>query len=376
MSSWTLIESDAAMAGALDALSGAGEVAVDTEFMRRDTYHPQIALLQLCAGDEAWLIDPLAIDDVAPLCAFLTDPQVIKVLHSCSEDLEVFRHWLGVLPEPLIDTQRAAALLGEAFGVGYRGLVETLLDVTLEKGETRSNWLQRPLTQSQCHYAAQDVLELVPVWKLLKQRAAEQDRFAWLLEEGAEARAALVERESELHRRVKGWGKLSARQLEVLRRLCLWREERARRLDRPRGWVVDDRACLALAREMPLQREALASLEVLPPAVLRRLGDELLTIVGEAAETPDDELPETAPRPLDPAQRGRLKALRESLRSLCEPLGIAPEAALASAELELLLREADGETIRVPARWSGWRGDIVVGPLRAMLRDEAGVQHG
>jgi ribonuclease D len=376
MSEWTLIESDGALAEVLEALGSAPEVAVDTEFMRRDTYHPQIALLQLCAGDHAWLIDPLAIDDLAALRAFMTDPKVIKVLHSCSEDLEVFRHWLGVLPEPLIDTQRAAALLGEPFGVGYRGLVEALLGVELEKGETRSNWLQRPLTQSQCHYAAQDVLELVPAWNVLARRAREQDRFPWLLEEGAEARAALSERESDLHRRVKGWGKLNGRQLEVLRRLCLWREARARRLDRPRGWVVDDKACLALAREMPRHRESLASLGVLPPAVLRRLGDELLTIVAEACATPDGDLPETAPRPLDPDQRARFKALRDSLRRRCDELGIAPEAALSGAELELLLREAAGETIRVPERWSGWRGATVVDPMRAMLRREAGASHG
>lgn len=373
--SWTLIESDAALVGALDALRGAAEVAVDTEFMRRDTYHPQIALLQLCAGDEAWLIDPLTLDDLEPLRAFMTDPAVIKVLHSCSEDLEVFRHWLGVMPEPLIDTQRAAALLGEPFGIGYRALVEALLGVSLEKGETRSNWLQRPLTQSQCHYAAQDVLELVPAWKLLAQRAAEQDRFAWLLEEGAEARAALGEREGELHRRIKGWGRLTARQLEVLRRLSVWREARARRLDRPRGWVLDDKACLALARERPRHREALAALDVLPPAVLRRLGDELLAIVDEASGVPEDQLPQPAPRPLDPQQRARLKKLRASLRSRCEALGIAPEAALSGSELELLLREAEGASIDVPARWSGWRGPIVVDPLRAVLKDASGVTH-
>lgn len=373
--SWTLIEGDAALGGALGALRGAAEVAVDTEFMRRDTYHPQIALLQLCAGDEAWLIDPLTIDDLEPLRAFMSDADVIKVLHSCSEDLEVFRHWLGVMPEPLIDTQRAAALLGEPFGIGYRGLVESLLGVSLEKGETRSNWLQRPLTQSQCHYAAQDVLELLPAWKLLAQRAVEQDRFAWLLEEGAEARAALGGREGELHRRIKGWGKLSARQLEVLRRLCLWREARARRLDRPRGWVLDDKACLALARERPQHREALAALDVLPPPVLRRLGDELLAILDEASAVADDGLPEPAPRPLAPEQRTRLKTLREALRRRCEGLGIAPEAALSGAELELLLREAEGASIRVPARWSGWRGAAVVEPLRAALKDAAGVAH-
>jgi ribonuclease D len=365
--SHTLVDSDAGLARVLAALAGAREVAVDTEFMRRDTYYPQVALLQLCAGSEAWLVDPLSITALDGLRDFLVDDRVVKVLHSCSEDLEVFRCWLGVLPAPLIDTQRAAALLGEAFGLGYRALVEVLLGIDLEKGETRSDWLQRPLTASQCHYAAQDVIQLLPAWQVLREGAEAQGRMAWLLEEGADACAALAERERDIHLRVKGAGRLAPRQLEVLRRLCLWREERARRLDRPRGWVLSDKACLAIAREQPRRHESLEGLDVLPPAVLRRQGDALLTCVEEALATPAGDLPAAAPPGLAPPQRERLKSLREALRERAEALGIAPEAALSGSELELLVREAAGETIVAPPRWSGWRADAVVAPLRAAL---------
>ncbi len=116
---WQLIESDEALQAALAAVAGSAVVAVDTEFMRRNTFYPQVALVQLCFGDRALLVDPLAISDTAPLAALLADPGVIKVLHSASEDLEVFSRWLGVLPEPLFDTQRAAALLDLGFGLGY-----------------------------------------------------------------------------------------------------------------------------------------------------------------------------------------------------------------------------------------------------------------
>jgi len=217
--SWTLVESDAALAPVLERLSTCPELAVDTEFMRRNTYYPQVALLQLCGGDEAFLVDPLRIEDLDGLRALLTAPAVTKLLHSCSEDLEVFRCWLGVLPEPLVDTQRAAALLGEAFGLGYRALVERLCGISLDKGETRSDWLRRPLSDSQCHYAALDVTELLPAWRVLRERAEDRGRVAWVLEEGEEARAALAERERDLHGRIKGAGRLSPRQTEVLRRL-------------------------------------------------------------------------------------------------------------------------------------------------------------
>ena len=365
--SWQLVTDHDALTAAIADLRRGRDVAVDTEFMLRDTYYPQVALLQLCSGETAWLIDPLPITDTGPIRELLVDPTVVKVIHSCSEDLEVFRHWLGVLPRPLIDTQRAAALLGEDFGLGYRALVEKLLGVELEKGETRSNWLQRPLSDSQCHYAAQDVLQLMPAWRLLRERAEETGRMGWLFEEGDDAIGALAAREEELARRVKGAGRLSRREFEVLRRLCDWREERARTLDRPRGWVLADKACLAIARDRPRHREALAQLDVLPPAVLRRLGDRLIELVEAAEAVPEAELPAASPAPLVPTQRDRLKILRERVPALAASLGVAPEAACSGAELELLLREAAGEAIREPPRWTGWRRDAVLTPLRAEI---------
>lgn len=364
---WTLIESDEALTDALASLAGASDLAVDTEFMRRNTYYPQVALLQLCATDHAFLVDPLRIEDLDPIRALMTDPSVTKVLHSCSEDLEVFRHWLGVLPEPLIDTQRAAGLLGESFGLGYRNLVETLLGIILEKGETRSDWLRRPLTDSQCHYAAQDVLQLVPAWAILKERAERLGRVAWLYEEGRDASAALADREAELFRRVKGSGRLSARQLEVLKRLTAWREARARNADKPRGWVLEDKACLAIARDMPEHREALAEIEGIPPAVLRRQGDAILNAVRAAQAADANELPAPAPRPLGSEDRDRVKQLREQVAELAAAADIAPEAAMSTSDLELLLRAANGEAPAEPRRWSGWRAEVFVSPLRTAL---------
>jgi ribonuclease D len=168
---WQLIESDDALQQLLAQTAACDVVMVDTEFMRRNTFYPEVALVQLCFAsdnaqseepdgipdglpdDTAWLIDPLKIQDPTPLAALFSNPAVLKVLHSASEDLEVFQRWLGVLPQPLFDTQRAAALLNVGFGMGYRALVQEICGVDLPKGETRSDWLQRPLTQSQCEYA-------------------------------------------------------------------------------------------------------------------------------------------------------------------------------------------------------------------------------
>ncbi|MDP5054937.1 MAG: HRDC domain-containing protein, partial [Congregibacter sp.] len=307
---WTLVESDEGLATALASVSGAREIAVDTEFMRRNSYYPHVALLQFCVDDHAWLIDPLKVSNLDGLRALMIDPDCAKVLHSCSEDLEVFRHWLGVLPTPLVDTQRAAALLGKGFGLGYRALIELLLGVELEKGETRSDWLNRPLSESQCHYAALDVLELVSAWKLLRELAESQGRMDWILAEGEEAARLLSERDSDVYRRLKSASRLSPRQLDVLRRICEWREDIAQTVDKPRGWIVDDKACLAIAQAMPRDKDALAALDLLPAAVLRKQGDVLLSLIEQAQTTADDELPKAFPDSLTATQRNRLKAMR------------------------------------------------------------------
>ena len=132
-------------------------IAVDTEFMRTDTFYPIAGLIQLGDGKTSYLIDPLAITDVAPLRELMLDEQVVKVLHACSEDLEVFECLLQVVPAPIFDTQIGAAFAGLGFSMGYANLVKTLLHTEIPKDETRSDWLQRPLSASQLKYAALDL---------------------------------------------------------------------------------------------------------------------------------------------------------------------------------------------------------------------------
>ena len=139
-------------------------IAIDTEFMRSSTYYPHAGLIQVGDGKGCYLIDPLAIDDLSSLAVLMTHPATVKVIHSCSEDLEVFRFLLGVVPSPLMDTQIAAAYANMGFSLGYAALINDQLGIALDKGETRSDWMQRPLSQSQLHYAALDVAYLLIVY--------------------------------------------------------------------------------------------------------------------------------------------------------------------------------------------------------------------
>ncbi|MEP1472215.1 MAG: ribonuclease D [Halieaceae bacterium] len=369
--SWELIETDAGLAEVLSEAQHADSVVIDTEFMRRNTFFPEVALLQISFGGTAWLIDPLGITNLNPLIKILTDPAVVKVLHSGSEDLEVFQRWLGVLPQPLFDTQRAAALLDMGFGLGYGALVEAVCQVTLEKGETRSDWLQRPLTDSQCHYAAQDVIYLHDVWLALSQKCREQDKYDWVLADGEDAIAGLASNGRDYFRRIKSAWKLDRRQLGALIAICSWREEVARERNKPRGWIIDDKVCLQLAQNLPASQAELKAAVEMPAPALRRYGEHLVALLEENRELPAESLPQRLPAPLSSAQRDRAKKLKQRVREIAVTLGTAPEILLGSKDYEVLLREVAGEQPELPRQWLGWRKEAVLTPLRDHLEKAA-----
>ena len=277
--SWQLVESDDALQDLLVEASRHSAVAIDTEFMRRNTFFPQVALLQLCFDDKAWLIDPLAITEIDALIDFMVNPDVVKVLHSASEDLEVFQQWLGVLPAPLFDTQRAAALLGRGFGMGYRALVDDICGVELDKGETRSDWLKRPLTQSQCNYAGQDVTHLLTLWHTLSAECEQSGKTQWVFSDGEDAANTLASNAEQYYKKIKSAWKLDERQLASLIAISDWREHTARHKDKPRSWIIDDKACFELAEKSPQDWEGLKACVEVPSSSTRRYGEELISVL-------------------------------------------------------------------------------------------------
>ncbi|MEP0202644.1 MAG: ribonuclease D [Halioglobus sp.] len=365
---WQWVADDAQLADVMAAANQQQSVAIDTEFMRTNTFYPEVALLQVCFDDVAWLIDPLAISDTSPIRALFQNDNVLKVLHSASEDLEVFDRWLGVLPEPLCDSQKAAALLGKGFGLGYRALVAMECDIDLPKGETRSNWLQRPLTDSQCDYAALDVIHLFALWHKLEQDLRAAGRLEWLIDEGRIATGHRVTDGSEYYKRIKSAWKLDRRQLACLMMLSRWRETQARARNKPRSWIVDDQAVLQIAQLLPQSLTSLGSSEfTLQSQALRRYGEDLIQVVAEAVALDESALPQRMPAPLPAEFRGRAKALKSRARVIAESLNLAPELLLQSKDYDILLRESIGQDVAVPPHWNGWRAPTVIEPLRDYL---------
>ncbi len=365
--SWTLIESSGALGSLLSDNRHHAMVAVDTEFRRRDTFFPQVALLQLCWGNEPYLIDPSQLDDLSALREFMTDSSQTKLIHSASEDLEVFSHWLGVLPAPLFDTQRAAALVGLGAGQSYRALVAHFFDIELPKDETQSDWLQRPLTDAQTHYASLDVTYLHPMGVQLHNRATKCNRLDWVLEEGARLRPGGKPPIAKF----KTAYRLQPEQQRVLAEVVQWREDEARQRDRPRNWILNDKIVMGVARTVPRSVPELAAVEDMPQGLVRRAGDDLVARIVDAADSDIDQAPAVIPKPLASEQRGSVSMLSECLKEIAESLDIPAEVLMPKADLEHLVREQMNPSLASPENWSGWRAKTVVAPLRERLKDRA-----
>ncbi|MFD1698933.1 ribonuclease D [Halopseudomonas phragmitis] len=373
-----MIDQDAELAAWCERWRQLPYVAVDTEFVRTETFYPIAGLLQVGDGRQAYLIDPLKISDWSPWVELLRDPAVTKVLHSCSEDLEVFQHLCGATPAPLFDTQLAAAYLGMDFSMGYSRLVLSLLGIDLPKDETRSDWLQRPLSEAQIDYAARDAVHLAELYQVLAPRIDAAGLRDWLLEDTAEQVAvSTVETDPELaYQQTKQAWRLKPSQLAVLKVLASWREREARRRDQARNRLLRERAMYPLAQYQPDNLQALSRIEDMHPRTVRHDGQTLLALIRQGQAMPEDQWPERLPEPL-PADANRLlKALRKVGQTHAERLGIAPELMLRKKVLESLVRSGyPNGPYQLPPELTGWRrrlmGDELLAVANATAQESA-----
>ena len=338
-------------------------VALDTEFMRTDTFFPILGLIQVYNGQVCWLIDPVAIEDLSPFVEILTAPEIVKVFHSCSEDLEVLKHVLDCVPQPLFDTQIAAALTGYGFSKGYAGLVEVMLGVHVEKGETRSDWLQRPLRESQLGYAASDVLHLLPVYRQLCENLDQLQRAEWMLEEMSllVGKATTENNFSEYFLKVKGAWQLNSQELAALQLLCEWRELEARERNRPRNRVVGDKTLLEMVLKKSGTNHGLSEIDGMHPGLIRRYANTLFELLQQGLNTPQQDCPKALPEPL-PRQAGDLiKQLKKVVVVQSEILDLPPEILAPKRDVEVVVRHLmEQKKVLLPKSIAeGWRYQVV-----------------
>ncbi|NLU98921.1 ribonuclease D [Marinomonas sp. UCMA 3892] len=342
-------------------------IAVDTEFIRRTTYFPITGLIQISEGDKAVLIDPLSIDEWEPLRNLMVDPSVMKVFHACSEDLDVFDRLLGVLPTPFYDTQIGEAYASAQWSLSYVKLIHEYLQIEVAKDETRSDWVQRPLTDAQKRYAALDVVYLAKVYPMQIARLEAKNMLGWVMED-CDSLKWQYQMNSDPEQNwdgIKTAWRLTPAGLTLLRLLFIWRDGQARKEDVPKGQILKDRTLWSLAKTLPTHHKAVSEAEELTGRQHRLYGEVILQNVALVNELSPDEYQLPLEIPL-PSQAGDLtKAIKAFIRDKAEMLNIAPEAMMKRKLLDPLVRHLyDGTEIDLqnPAM-TGWRRDVIVDPI-------------
>ena len=352
-----LLVDDAAIEAAIPAH---GPLGLDTEFMRTDTFFPIPALYQIAGADGIALVDGQADATFAALMRALTDATRLKVMHSLSEDIDVFGSQLGVVPECVIDTQLAHAFVTPNYGLGYAALVEHYLGVALEKHSTRSDWLQRPLSPEQISYAREDVEYLLPVWHRIDAELERLGRLEWAMEEMSRLLVPRLPPE-EYYQNVSGARRLSRRQLAVLRSLVTWREYEARRRDMPRARIAPDDELLGLAKDAGGR---LPSLHALSKGLRRRYGNALLEAHAEGMGDPCP--PPRLPAHLSTRQGELSGTLRTFAKACAERLGMAPELLSRKRDMDACVLHWR-EHQRLPPWFGAWREELLGDTFRKRL---------
>ncbi|WP_068547128.1 ribonuclease D [Thalassotalea crassostreae] len=296
-------------------------VAVDTEFVRTRTLYPNLGLLQAYDGKQLALIDPVAIDDLTPFWQLLMDENCQKIIHSCSEDLEVFLHSGNCKPANMIDSQILLSFLGHGLSMGYAAMVKHFLDIDIDKSESRTDWMKRPLTERQLDYAALDVWYLHQIAPKIIEHASD----AGFLTAATEETQAQIDKKftpidaTKLYLDNKQAWKLKPQQLNLLKALLTWRYEQAVKRNLPFSFVAKDHTLMIVAQRNPQNVGAMASYDGIEILDVRHKGKAMLNVLRAANKIPAEQYPQVLTR-LDsyPGYKQIFKQVKLKLTSLAQ----------------------------------------------------------
>ena len=375
------IADSASLDQVVEAARASGSVGLDTEFMREKTYRAQLCLVQIASPGNISVVDPLLRLDLTPVAKLLADPDVEVILHAGRQDLELFYDEFKVIPANVFDIQIAAGFAGLGASLSYGSLVKSVLGVSLEKGESYTDWCRRPLTARQMEYAADDVRWLLDSANKIKDRLRQLGRLDWALEEmrPLSDRASYELDLDELWRRVSGRGNLSGKQLSVLREVARWREEEAMKRNLPRGWLVKDATLVEIARRQPSTPEKLGRIRGFNSREVQKSGNGIIEAVRNGQSRP---APETAraPKREDQVRARLIGGLADVVvRTRAEAAGIAPELVATRGDVESLLLHLfagkDVDSAQDGHRLlQGWRRGLAGDAVVALAEGRLGVK--
>jgi ribonuclease D len=351
-----LIEDQQSLIEFCDILINEPLLAIDTEFFRETTYYPHLGLIQIGSPDHIICVDPLAFDAREQLRRLFFNPAITKIFHACSQDMEVLFQYFNELPAPIFDTQIAAAMLGQQDQIGYANLVAEQYGVELDKSQTRTNWLKRPLTAKQIEYAGEDVLYLLPLYEKFNQSLKDINRDSWLLDDCEELCGNSQRFQPDIEncwQRVKGYFKLSDRQLAVCRSIAQWREHLAIEKDLTRRRIMSDDLLLKLAAT----QVDITQLKTIDRHIAQFSSTELNSLaqaIQTGLQSPESDWPVVNRERPSNEEKTLLKHLQKLVQDKAEALNIHQSVLCSKKEIEKLMQgERQGKVL------NGWRFDCI-----------------
>ncbi|WP_286133359.1 ribonuclease D [Colwellia sp. UCD-KL20] len=348
-------------------------LAIDTEFVRTRTLYPKLGLLQVSDGEVIALIDPVTIDDLSPFWALMTNADICKVLHACSEDLEVFLTAANCKPVNLIDSQIMMAFLGHGLSLGYAAMVQHFTGVELDKSESRTDWIKRPLTERQKTYAEADVEYLHQIYPKIHQLVVD----AGWLEAAQQETQLMIDRkfspidENLMYLNIKMNWKLNAKQLNALKYLAAWRYQQAQKRDMPLGFIAKDHTLIGVAQRNPISVGAMLSIEGVELLDIKHKGKAMLQVLNQANKVPESEYPQPIIR-LDeyPAYKEIFKQVKTFVATAAKNADLLPENLASKKQINQFLsyhfkiNNADKDKGVIDILY-GWRLDLFGEKLQA-----------
>ncbi len=288
------IDSQADLEAFVERARTSSILCVDTEFLREKTYYPKLCLMQLATDDERVIVDPFEVDDISALREVFENESIVKVFHSGHQDIEIILYDIGCIPSPIFDTQVAAALLGQTQQIGYGALVHAMCGVKLKKTDSFTDWSVRPLTESQLHYAEEDVVYLPEIYKAQCEALEKKGRLGWLDDEFKELQKpeTYMPDEQERFRRLKHVTQLSRRQMAAAREMASWREIEARKRNVPRKWILTDEQIVESCKREPRTIDDLFMVRGMRERLTTKDARVLIELVVAALDSAPDTWPE------------------------------------------------------------------------------------
>ena len=371
------IESTKALEAYCHELAKHEVIAFDTEFVSEDRYRPQLCLVQVAAGDTLAIIDPLPIGDTQPFWDLLVEPGRTVIAHAAREESRFCYRFTGKPIANLFDTQLAAGFVGMEYPASLGNLVNRLVNKTLPKGETRTNWRHRPLSKDQVTYALHDVTDLEAMYKKLMKMIDKLGRREWVEEETVLNQQKVIDGETrENWRRVSGSSGLNPRQLETVKHIWRWREKRAKAKDRLPKRVIRDDLIVELAKRGSSDVKKIRNIRGLDRRGFVDHYDDIAAAIQDALDVPESELPKRGRGTRRVASPMLSQFLSTSIACISRQHKLAPPIVGNADDVrELLGYELDKrKNDSTPSLLKGWRGEIVGKTFRRILAGELAIR--